>query len=43
MHATIYLAKLIGSHSNRPVCVKVFKPYEDAEQKDSSENEYRVS
>jgi len=48
MHATIYLARkceeyLRPGEFTEPVCVKVFKPYEDAESKDCPENEYRVS
>jgi len=48
MHATIYLARKCEEHLRpgefgEPVCVKVFKPYEDAEAKDCPENEYRVS
>ena len=43
MHATIYLAKKLGASNNDVVCLKVFKAYQDAEAKDSPENEYRVS
>lgn len=48
MHATIYLARkceesLSAGEVQEPVCLKVFKPYEDAEAKENPENEYRVS
>jgi len=48
MHATIYLARkceesLSADEVQEPVCLKVFKPYEDAEAKGNPENEYRVS
>ena len=48
MHATIYLARkceeyLRSGEFQEPVCVKVFKPYEDAESKRCPENEYQVS
>ena len=40
MHAKIYLAKREG---NEVICVKVFKPYQDADQINCAEEEFRVS
>lgn len=45
MHAKIYLAKryseTLGDYEK--ICVKVFKPYQDADQINCAEEEYRVS
>lgn len=47
MHATIYVGRKLeengGVAEPEPVCLKVFKPYEEIESKNCPENEYKVS
>ena len=43
MHAKIYLAKRWLENEPELICVKVFKPYQDADQMNCAEEEFRVS
>ena len=43
MHAKIYLAKRWEEGEQETICVKVFKPYQDADQINCAEEEFRVS
>ena len=43
MHAKIYLAKRWEENEEETICVKVFKPYQDADQINCAEEEFRVS